>query len=187
MRALMRSKGRDCHADGAIPQKAENPGAGGQDRIKRGLGGLHHQCMLSHTGGYAHSGTGGQLDYLTGAAMSKGGKAFICMTSSFIDKTGVRYSRVMPHFHGDIVTDPRSQAYYIVTGYGVVNLAGRSTWERAEMLISIARPDFREELIAAAGRQKIWCRSNKQKGCAYVLAKAMYRLGSEPRPYSGIA
>ena len=51
---------------------------------------------------------------------------------------------------GDIVTDPRSQAYYIVTEYGGVNLVGCSTWERAEKLISIAHPMFRDELIANA-------------------------------------
>lgn len=119
--------------------------------------------VCAESAGLRHiSGTGGQLDYLTGAAMSKGGKAFICMTSSFVDKSGTRRSRVLPHFGGDIVTDPRSQAYYIVTEYGAVNLAGRSTWERAELLVSIAHPDFREELIAAAEKQKIWRRSNKR-------------------------
>ena len=119
--------------------------------------------VCAESAGLRHiSGTGGQLDYLTGAAMSKGGKAFICMTSSFVDKTGARRSRVLPHFGGDIVTDPRSQAYYIVTEYGAVNLAGRSTWERAELLVSIAHPDFREDLIAAAEDQKIWRRSNKR-------------------------
>ena len=60
------------------------------------------------------------------------------------------------------MTDPRSQAYYIVTEYGAVNLAGRSTWERAELLVSVAHPDFREDLIAAAEKQKIWRRSNKR-------------------------
>ena len=60
------------------------------------------------------------------------------------------------------MTDPRSQAYYIVTEQGVVNLVGRTTWERAEMLISIAHPDFRDALIEAADRQKIWRRSNKR-------------------------
>ena len=110
--------------------------------------------ICAESAGLRHiSGTGGQLDYLTGAAMSAGGKAFICMTSSFVDKAGVRRSRVLPHFNGDIVTDPRSQAYYIVTEYGAVNLAGRSTWERAEMLVSIAHPDFRDSLIAAAEEQ----------------------------------
>ena len=119
--------------------------------------------VCAESAGLRHiSGTGGQLDYLTGAAMAPGGKAFICMTSSFVDKSNVRRSRILPHFQGDIVTDPRSQAYYIVTEYGAVNLAGRSTWERAERLISIAHPDFREELIAAAEKQKIWRKSNKR-------------------------
>lgn len=116
--------------------------------------------ICAESAGLRHiSGTGGQLDYLTGAAMSEGGKAFICMTSSFVDKTGVRHSRILPHFNGDIVTDPRSQAYYIVTEYGCVNLAGCSTWERAEKLISIAHPDFRDELIAAAQKQKLWVKT----------------------------
>ena len=123
---------------------------------------LYGQTCAESAGLRHISGTGGQLDYLTGAAMSRGGKAFICMTSSFADKDGVRRSRILPHFGGDIVTDPRSQAYFIVTEYGAVNLVGRSTWERAELLISIAHPDFREELIAAAREQKIWRESNKR-------------------------
>ena len=122
---------------------------------------LYGQVCAESAGLRQISGTGGQLDYLTGAAQSAGGKAFICMTSSFVDKSGVRRSRILPHFNGDIVTDPRSQAYYIVTEYGMVNLASRSTWERAERLISIAHPDFRDDLIAAE-QQKIWRNSNKR-------------------------
>ena len=119
--------------------------------------------ICAESAGLRHiSGTGGQLDYLTGASMSRGGKAFICMTSSFVDKAGERHSRILPQFMGDIVTDPRSQGYFIVTEYGVINLAGRSTWERAEMLVSIAHPDFRENLIKAAQKQKIWRQSNKR-------------------------
>ena len=118
--------------------------------------------VCAESAGLRHiSGTGGQLDYLTGAAMSRGGKAFICMTSSYVDKSGVRHSRILPHFGGDIVTDPRSQAYFIVTENGAVNLAGRSTWERAELLVSIAHPDFQDALIASAQKQKIWRRSNR--------------------------
>lgn len=108
------------------------------------------------------SGTGGQLDYLTGAAMSSGGKAFICLKSSFIDSQGVRHSNIRPSFQGDIVTDPRSQGYFVVTEYGKANIAGKSTWERAEMLIGIAHPDFRDQLIVAAEKQGIWRRTNKR-------------------------
>lgn len=123
---------------------------------------LFGQVSAESVGTRQISGTGGQLDYLTGAAMSHGGKAFLCMTSTFKDKAGNLHSRIIPTFHGDIVTDPRSQAYYMVTEYGMVNLVGRTTWERAELLISIAHPDFREELIQQAEAQKIWIRSNKR-------------------------
>ena len=119
--------------------------------------------VSSESSGFRHiSGTGGQLDYLTGASMSKGGKAFVCMTSTFTDRKGTRHSRIVPYFQGDIITNPRSQGYFIVTEFGVVNLVGRSTWERAELLISIAHPDYRDELIKNAENQKIWRRSNKR-------------------------
>ena len=123
---------------------------------------LYGQINAESVGFRQISGTGGQLDYLTGAAMARGGKAFICLDSSFRDKNGELHSNIRPHFCGDIVTDPRSQAYYIVTEYGAVNLTGRSTWERAEMLISVAHPDFRDELVAAAEKQGIWRKTNKK-------------------------
>ncbi len=119
--------------------------------------------ICAESGGTRHiSGTGGQLDFLTGAFMSKGGKAFICMTSSYTDKQGNLKSRFCPTFNGDIVTDPRSQGFYLVTEYGIVNLAGKTTWEKAEAIISLANPVHRDELIAAAEKQKIWRRSNKK-------------------------
>ncbi len=72
-------------------------------------------------------------------------------------------SRINPTLvTGDVVTDPRSLAYYIVTEYGGVNLVGCSTWERAERLISVAHPAFRDDLIAAAEKQGIWIRSNRR-------------------------
>lgn len=123
---------------------------------------LYGQVCAESTGLRHISGTGGQLDYLIGASISKGGKAFICMTSTFRDKNGIRHSRIVPYFQGDIVTDPRSLAYFLVTEFGIVNLAGRTTWERTEMLISIAHPDFREKLIQAAEQQGIWRRSNRR-------------------------
>ena len=123
---------------------------------------LYGQVCAESAGTRHISGTGGQLDYMTGTAMAKGGKGFICMESTFTDKKGVKHSCILPRFHGDIITDPRSQAHFIVTEYGCVNLAGCSTWERTERLISIAHPYFREELIKAAEEQKIWRGSNKR-------------------------
>ena len=124
---------------------------------------LYGQICAESSGIRQISGTGGQLDFLEGAALSNGGKAFICLTSSFTDKQGNVKSRINPLLSpGDIVTDPRSLAYYIVTEYGGVNLVGCSTWERAEKLISIAHPMFRDELIANAEKQGIWIRSNKR-------------------------
>ena len=123
---------------------------------------LYGQVCSESVGTRQISGTGGQLDFVNGATMANGGKSFLCMTSSFVDKAGVRHSRIMPQFGGDIVTTPRSEVFYIVTEYGAVNLAGKSTWERAEGLISIAHPDFREELIKAAEKQHIWLPSNRR-------------------------
>ena len=54
------------------------------------------------------------------------------------------------------MSTPRSGVHYIVTEYGAVNLKGKNTWERAELLVSIAHPDFREELIEAAKKMGIW-------------------------------
>ncbi len=121
--------------------------------------------VSSESSGLRHiSGSGGQLDFVTGAYSSRGGKSFMCFRSSYTDpKTGEFRSRVVPTLPvGTIVTTPRSQAQYFVTEWGKVNLAGCSSWERAERLISIAHPDFHDELIRQAEQMKIWRRSNKR-------------------------
>ena len=123
---------------------------------------LYGQVCSESVGTRQISGTGGQLDFVNGATAAKDGLSFLCMSSSFVDKAGVRHSRILPRFGGDIVTTPRSEVFYIATEYGAVNLAGKSTWERAEALISLAHPDFREELIHAAEQQKIWLPHNKR-------------------------
>lgn len=109
------------------------------------------------------SGAGGQLDFVLGAYLSHGGKSFICMSSSFMDKkTGQMQSRIRPTLaNGSIVTDTRANVHYFVTEYGMVNLKGLSTWQKAEALISVAHPDFREQLIQDAEKMNIWRRSNK--------------------------
>ncbi len=109
------------------------------------------------------SGAGGQLDFVLGAYLSHGGKSFICMSSSFMDKkTGQMQSRIRPTLaNGSIVTDTRANVHYFVTEYGMVNLKGLSTWQKAEALISVAHPDFREQLIQEAEKMNIWRRSNK--------------------------
>lgn len=110
------------------------------------------------------SGAGGQLDFVMGAYLSRGGKSFICCSSTFQNKkTGQLESRIKPTLdNGSIVTDTRANTHWLVTEYGKVNLKGASTWERAEKIISVAHPDFREQLIADAGKMGIWRRSNRR-------------------------
>ena len=108
------------------------------------------------------SGAGGQLDFVLGAYKSKGGKSFICLSSTFKNKQGELQSRIRPTLaNGSIVTDTRANTMYVVTEYGMVNLKGLSGWQRAEALISIAHPDFRDELIKEAEAMHIWRRSNR--------------------------
>lgn len=108
------------------------------------------------------SGTGGQLDFATGAYLSENGMSFICCNSSYKDGDGNLQSRIVPTLlPGSIVTVPRSLTHCIVTEYGMADLAGRSTWQRAEALISIAHPDLRDELIRAAQNMNIWRKSNR--------------------------
>ncbi|MGM9565413.1 acetyl-CoA hydrolase/transferase C-terminal domain-containing protein, partial [Evtepia sp.] len=109
------------------------------------------------------SGTGGQLDFVMGAYLSNGGKSFICLSSTMTDKNGNLKSRIVPTLtNGSICTDPRSTVQYLVTEYGMINLKGLNTWERADKIISIAHPQFRDELIKDAEKMGIWRRSNKR-------------------------
>lgn len=88
--------------------------------------------------------------------MSPGGKAFICLHSTRKDRDGRLISNIVPTLElGDMVTVPASDVSHIVTEYGVVNLKGKSTWQRAKLLISLAHPDFRDELEAAARQANI--------------------------------
>nr|WP_319490344.1 acetyl-CoA hydrolase/transferase C-terminal domain-containing protein [uncultured Desulfobacter sp.] len=118
--------------------------------------------VSSESSGFRHlTGTGGQFDFAYGAYHAKGGKSFICLSSTVKDRAGNVKSRIRPVFDtGTIVTLPRTITQYVVTEYGMVSLKGKSTWERAEALISIAHPDFRDQLIRNAEKMHIWTMEN---------------------------
>jgi len=108
------------------------------------------------------SGNGGMLDFVQGSQWSKGGKSFICLSSTYKDSEGKMHSRIVPSFEQNtVITIPRQMVNYIVTEYGAVRLTACPLWIRAEKLISIAHPDFRDDLIKEAEKMKIWRRSNK--------------------------
>ncbi len=108
------------------------------------------------------SGNGGMLDFVIGSFWSRGGKSFICLPSTYEKKDGTLISNIVSCFKpGTAVTIPRQTAQFIATEYGCVNLKLAPLWMRAEKLISIAHPDFREQLIKDAEENKIWRRSNK--------------------------
>jgi acyl-CoA hydrolase len=112
---------------------------------------LRGQVCSESVGTRQISGTGGQLEFTRGAYMSPGGKAFICLHATRQDENGKLISNIVPTLElGDMVTIPASDASCIVTEYGVVNLKGKSVWQRAKALISIAHPAFREALTQAA-------------------------------------
>ena len=117
---------------------------------------LRGQVCSESVGCRQISGTGGQLEFTRGAYMSPGGKAFICLHATREDKNGNTISNIVPTLElGDMVTVPASDVSHIVTEYGMVNLKGKSVWQRAKLLISIAHPDFRDELTEAARKADV--------------------------------
>jgi acyl-CoA hydrolase len=105
------------------------------------------------------SGTGGQLQFVRGAYASREGKSFICLASTY-ERDAHRASRIVARIDEcNIVTTPRTDVMYVVTEYGIVNLKGKSVPERARALISIAHPDFREELERQAREYRLISRA----------------------------
>lgn len=111
------------------------------------------QVCADSLGRSIYSGFGGQVDFIRGAARSKGGKPVIALPSTARDGTVSRVVDVLSEGSGVVTT--RADVHYVVTEYGVASLFGKSLRERAEALIGIAHPDFRDELRAAARRRKL--------------------------------
>jgi len=107
--------------------------------------------VCSETIGFSqYSGTGGQLDFVRGAQLSKGGKSFIALKSTAETKKG-RVSRIVSALPpGTVVTTPRSDVQYLVTEYGIADLRNRSIQQRVKRMIAIAHPDFRDRLTREA-------------------------------------
>ncbi|GAA1697974.1 acetyl-CoA hydrolase/transferase C-terminal domain-containing protein [Microbacterium sediminicola] len=111
---------------------------------------LYGQVNAEMIGGLQYSGSGGQFDFVTGAARSRGGKSFVVLPAT---AKGGAISTIVPKV--DIVTDERMDVEHIVTENGVVNMRGLSTQQRALALISLADPAHRDDLVAAAKAQHL--------------------------------
>ena len=111
------------------------------------------QVCSDSVGTYIYSGFGGQVDFIRGAAHSKGGKPIIALPST---AKGDDISRIVPYLKkGAGVVTTRADVKYVVTEYGVAYLHGKNLHERTEALINIAHPKFRPELIEEAKRRNL--------------------------------
>jgi acetyl-CoA hydrolase len=112
---------------------------------------LTGQVCADSIGPKIYSGVGGQLDFIYGASRSKGGVPIIALPSTTTLRDGRVISRIVHMLnHGAGVVTSRNHVHYIVTEFGVADLYGKSIRRRAEQLINIAHPDFREELTRQA-------------------------------------
>ena len=114
---------------------------------------LTGQVCSDSIGTRIYSGFGGQLDFIRGAAQSKGGKPIIALPST---AKGGKLSKIVSTLQvGAGVVTTRADVHYIVTEHGVANLHGKNLRQRAEVLISIAHPDFRNALEEEAKKRKL--------------------------------
>jgi acyl-CoA hydrolase len=111
---------------------------------------LTGQVVADSIGHRLYSGVGGQMDFIRGAGLAPEGRAVIALPAT---AAGGEASRIVPSLHeGAGVVTTRAHVRTVVTEFGVADLFGKSVRERAQALIAIAHPDFRDELKAAARR-----------------------------------
>ncbi len=111
------------------------------------------QVCADSLGRLIYSGFGGQLDFIRGAARSRGGKPIIALPATARDGSVSRIVDTLLEGSGVVTT--RADVHYVVTEYGVAFLHGKSLSERARELIAVAHPSFRDELTAAARRRRL--------------------------------
>ncbi len=105
------------------------------------------QCASEAVGMVQFSGVGGQADFVQGAWLSNGGKSFMAFPSTYENRDGTRGSKIVPSLdYGSFVTTPRHEVHWVVTEFGAVLIKGQNIKKRVESLISIAHPDFRDQL-----------------------------------------
>ncbi len=114
------------------------------------------QCCSESIGTMQYSGVGGQVDFIRGAWLSKGGQSFLTLYSTFTDKDGKMHSRINPILTpGAIVTTPRYEVDNIVTEYGIASVKGNEMRTRVQQIINIAHPDFRDQLTFEAKKRNL--------------------------------
>jgi itaconate CoA-transferase len=111
--------------------------------------GLDGAVNAEAVAGRQYSAPGGQLDFVRGAQLSKGGKSILAAHSTAAKGS---VSRIVPKIEGP-TTDPRTDTQHIVTEYGTADMTGKSTAQRAEALIAIAHPKFRDQLLDGARKE----------------------------------
>ncbi len=112
---------------------------------------LTGQVCADSIGTRLFSGTGGQLDFIRGAARAKGGKPIIALPSLAESRSGARFSRIVPTLKpGAGVVTTRNDVHFVATEFGVADLYGQTIRQRARALISIAHPEMQEDLERAA-------------------------------------
>ena len=130
---------------------------------------LTGQVCSDSIGYQFYSGIGGQVDFIRGAAMSKGGKPIIALPST---AKGGEISRIVPHLdEGSGVVTSRGDVHYVVTEWGIAYLHGKTIRERALALINVAHPDSRSELLDFV-RSKHYVQADEQ----------VWRQATEPYP-----